>query len=107
MSVTTLPAPLSCEKVTLCHLLTQQRDRLGLTKSAIDSFVAESQITRWQQGDRIVVPEDAHDLLHFIVAGVLKVTCQGPIGMAIIVQFARPGQFVHTGWLFERQPRRR
>jgi CRP/FNR family cyclic AMP-dependent transcriptional regulator len=94
-------------KVTLRHLLTQHSERLGFTAVAIDTLVAESQITSWREGATIVGPEDGHDLLNFIVAGVVKVVCPLTTDRRLIVQFSKGGQFIHTGWLFESRPRTR
>jgi CRP/FNR family cyclic AMP-dependent transcriptional regulator len=94
-------------KATFRHLLTQYSERLGFTAVAIDTLVAESQITSWREGATIVGPEDGHDLLNLIVAGVVKVVCPLTTDRPLIVQFSKAGQFIHTGWLFESQPRSR
>lgn len=94
-------------KATLRQLLTQQSERLGFTTSAIDWLVTESQVTFLRQGATIVGPDDGHDLLNFIIGGVVKVIAPEPAQRPLIVQLSPPGQFIHTGWLFESRPRLR
>src|SRR5438046_7197897 len=93
-------------KATLRALLGQHATRLGLTASAIDAIVARSQITHWRAGQQIFAADDAHDLVNFLVAGAVKVLCQGRRGVPVLVQIARPGQFFGLASLFDRPGRR-
>ena len=89
-------------KATLRALLTRHAGRLGLTVSAIESIVAQSQVTHWKAGQQIFAPEDAHDLASFLVAGAVKVICPGRRRFPVLVQIVRPGQFFGLASLFDR-----
>src|SRR2546427_8838739 len=93
-------------KATLRALLSQNGTRLGPTASAIDTIVASTQITHWRAGQQIFAAEDAHDLVNFLVAGAVKVLCQGRRGVPVLVQIVRPGQFFGLASLFDRPGRR-
>jgi len=87
---------------TLRARLTRHAGRLGLTVSAIESIVAQSQVTHWKAGQQIFAPEDAHDLASFLVAGAVKVICPGRRRFPVLVQIVRPGQFFGLASLFDR-----
>lgn len=89
-------------KASLRALLTENAGRFGLTASAVEAIVRQSQITHWRAGQHIFAPEDSHDLVDFLVAGAVKVTCQGRRGAPVTVQIVRPGQFFGLASLFER-----
>jgi len=89
-------------KATLRALLTRHAGRLGLTVSAIESIVAQSQVTHWKAGQQIFAPEDAHDLASFLVAGAVKVICPGRRRFPVLVQIVRPGQIFGLASLFDR-----
>ncbi|HZP43324.1 MAG TPA: Crp/Fnr family transcriptional regulator [Candidatus Binatia bacterium] len=93
-------------KVTFRALLEQSASRIGLTTAAVEVIVARSQMTHWRAGQRIFAPEDGHDLVHFLVSGVVKVLCDGRRGVPVLVQMVRPGQFFGLASLFDRPGRR-
>jgi CRP-like cAMP-binding protein len=93
-------------KVTFRALLEQSASRIGLTTTAVEAIVARSQITHWRPGQQIFAPEDGHDLVHFLVVGVVKVLCAGRRGVPVLVQMVRPGQFFGLASLFDRPSRR-
>jgi CRP/FNR family transcriptional regulator, cyclic AMP receptor protein len=97
MTIGTTPA-----KATLRALLTRHAGRLGLTASAIEALVAQSQVTHWRAGQQIFAAEDAHDLANFLVAGAVKVICPGQRRFPVLVQMVRPGQFFGLASLFDR-----
>src|SRR5437870_10650754 len=88
-------------KPTLRALLSQNAARLGLTASAIEAIVGQSQITHWRAGQQIFDAEDSHDLVNFLVAGAVKVRCHGPGNTPVLVQLVRPGQFFGLASLFD------
>jgi CRP-like cAMP-binding protein len=87
-------------KATLRALLTANGPRLGLTTAAVEAIVRQSQITHWRAGQQIFAPGDTHDLVNFLVAGAVKVTCAGQRGTTVVAQIVRPGQFFGLASLF-------
>ena len=93
-------------KASLRAMLSQNARRFGFTASAIDTLVEQSQITYWRAGQHIFAPDDVQDLSNFLVAGAVKVVCQGQNGKPVVAQLVRPGRFFGAAWFFDR-PRRR
>jgi CRP/FNR family cyclic AMP-dependent transcriptional regulator len=81
-------------KATLRALLTHNAPRMGLTAAATEQLVRQSHITHWRAGQQIFAQGDAHDLVSFLVAGAVRVVCQGQRAEPITVQVVRPGQFL-------------
>jgi CRP-like cAMP-binding protein len=88
-------------KVTLRALLTREAPRLGLTAAAIDQIVRQSQITYWRAGQEIFSQGESHDLVNFLVAGAVRVVCQGFHHVPVVVQIVRPAHFFGLGSLFD------
>jgi CRP/FNR family transcriptional regulator, cyclic AMP receptor protein len=97
MTIGPIPA-----KATLRSLLSLHAGRLGLTASAIEALVSQSQVTHWRAGQQIFAAEDTHDLANFLVAGAVKVICPGQRRFPVLVQMVRPGQFFGLASLFDR-----
>jgi CRP-like cAMP-binding protein len=89
-------------KAALRGLLTQEAPRLGLTTAAIEEIVRQSQITYWRAGQQIFSQGEAHDLANFLVAGAVRVVCEGFHRAPVVVQIVRPAHFFGLGSLFER-----
>jgi len=87
--------------VTLRALLTREAPRIGLTAAAIDQIVRQSQITYWRAGQEIFSQGEAHDLVNFLVAGAVRVVCQGFHRAPVVVQIVRPAHFFGLGSLFD------
>ena len=92
-------------KEQLRALLIEAGRRMGLGTAAVDDLVTRSQVGRWRAGQQIFGDDDASDLVNFLVAGAVKVSC--PTGEGnVCVQMIRPGQFFGLNWYGERrQPR--
>ena len=88
-------------KITLRGLLSRNASRLGLTTAAVDAIVQRSQITHCRAGEQIFASGDAHDLVNFLIAGAVRVTCHGRGGRLMTVQIVRPGQFFGLASLFD------
>jgi CRP/FNR family transcriptional regulator len=88
-------------KVTLRALLTREAPRLGLTAAAIDEIVRQSQITYWRAGQEIFSQGESHDLVNFLVAGAVRVVCEGFHRVPVVVQIVRPAHFFGLGSLFD------
>jgi CRP-like cAMP-binding protein len=87
------------------QLLNDARDRLGLSPAAVDELTRGAQVGRWRAGQRIFDASDTTDLVNFLVAGAVKVSCPTGEG-AVCVQMVRPGQFFGLNWYSEPgQPR--
>jgi len=97
-AITAAEAP---SKVTLRALLTREAPRIGLTAAAIDQIVRQSQITYWRAGQEIFSQGEAHDLVNFLVAGAVRVVCQGFHRAPVVVQIVRPAHFFGLGSLFD------
>src|SRR5579884_2606938 len=78
-------------KAALRALLAQEAPRLGLTTAAIEEIVRQSQITYWRAGQQIFSQGESHDLANFLVAGAVRVVCEGFHRAPVVVQFERPG----------------
>jgi CRP-like cAMP-binding protein len=94
-------------KATLRRLLERNADGLGLTQPAVTSLVAEALVNRVAAGGPVFAADDASDFVSFLVEGVVRVVCDGPHRTPMTLLFAKPGQFIATGWLFEGRPPRR
>lgn len=88
-------------KTTLRALLAHNAPRLGLTPAAIEEVVRQSQITYWRAGQQLFAQGDAHDLASFLVAGAVRVMCQGHGDVSVAVQLVRPGHFFGLASLFD------
>jgi CRP/FNR family transcriptional regulator len=96
---------LSIPKERFRTLLTESAGKMGLSSTAVDRIVRSAQIGQWRKGQRIFSPEDTADFAHFLVAGVVKVSCPSGAG-TVCVQLIRPGQFFGLNWYAGRdQPR--
>src|SRR5579875_3571921 len=89
-------------KAALRALLAQEAPRLGLTTAAIEEIVRQSQITYWRAGQQIFSQGESHDLANFLVAGAVRVVCEGFHRAPVVVQIVRPAHFFGLGSLFER-----
>jgi CRP-like cAMP-binding protein len=94
-------------KATLRRLLERNADRFGLTSMAVTSLTDGALINRIAPDRPVFAAEDASDFVSFLIEGVVKVGCTAPNGNPMTLVFARPGQFIVTGWLFEGRPPRR
>jgi CRP-like cAMP-binding protein len=92
-------------KETLRRLL--YKIRLALTRGAVEALVKEAAIVRVRENDPLFGADDASDFVSFLIAGVMKVVCAGSNTPQMTLVFAKPGQFITTGWLFEGRPPRR
>jgi len=82
-------------------LLADSGRRMGLSEAAVAELVRRAQLGRWQKGQDIFTTDDSADLVNFLVAGAVKVTC--PAGAnTVCVQLVRPGQFFGLNWYAER-----
>jgi len=92
---------LSLPKEQFRTLLAETGHRMGLTETAVGELVKRSQLGRWHKGQEIFTADDAADLVNFLVAGAVKVTCPAGNG-TVCVQLVRPGQFFGLNWFAER-----
>jgi CRP/FNR family cyclic AMP-dependent transcriptional regulator len=92
---------LSIPKEQFRTLLAETGRRMGLTEAALSELVKRAQLGRWQKNQEIFTPDDAADLVNFLVAGAVKVTCPSGNG-TVLVQLVRPGQFFGLNWFAER-----
>ena len=67
---------------------------LGLTTAAIDTLVAQSQVTSWRPGQTIFRPGDGSDFVHFLIAGAAKMVCPTSRRQPITVRIMPPGDFL-------------
>ena len=93
------------EKQQLRRLLSDTGRRMGLGPAAVDELVRRAQFGRWRRGQRIFDAEDTSDLVNFLVAGAVKVTCPTGPG-TVCVQMVRPGQFFGLNWYPAREEAR-
>jgi CRP-like cAMP-binding protein len=84
------------------NLLAESGRRMGLTELAVAELVKRAQLGRWRKGHEIFTSDDAADLVNFLVAGAVKVTCPAGAG-TVCVQLVRPGQFFGLNWYAERE----
>ena len=84
-------------KEQLRTLLGETGRRMGLSRAAIDELIAHAQVGRWRKNQEVFSADDASDLVDFLVAGAVRVTC--PVGSGTVcVQMIRPGQFFGLNW---------
>jgi len=96
---------MSLSKEQLRTLLSETGPRMGLGPVGIDEIVRQAQLGQWRKNQRIFRSEDTSDLVNFLVAGAVKVTCPTGEG-TVCVQIVRPGQFFGLNWYGDRsQPR--
>jgi CRP/FNR family transcriptional regulator len=78
-------------------LLSAIAGRTGLAPAAVDQLVRGAQLGHWTKGQAIFAAEDTGDFVHFLVAGVVRVSCPSGSG-TVCVQLVRPGQFFGLNW---------
>lgn len=86
-------------------VMSQTGTKMGLGPDAINQLVHQAQLGHWRRHSLIFGAEDRSDLVNFLVAGAVKVSCPTPEG-PVCVQMIRPGQFFGLNWYPEpNQPR--
>lgn len=93
-------------KATLRSMLADIAPHIGLDRVAVDTLVAHAQVTHYRRGQTIFFGSELGDLVNFLVAGVVKLRCEGPGGRTATVQLVKPGQFFGLSTFVE-PPRRR
>ena len=88
-------------KHRLRALLEHTGPRMGLGPEAVDELVGHAQLAHFRRHQQIFGAEDSSDLINFLVAGAVKVTCPTGDG-TVCVQIVRPGQFFGLNWYAER-----
>ncbi|HEV7731940.1 MAG TPA: Crp/Fnr family transcriptional regulator [Candidatus Binatia bacterium] len=93
-------------KVTLRALLAQNMNRLGLTTAAVETLVAHARISGYRAGQAVFAPTDSDHLVHFLIRGAVRITCEMGSG-TMTVRIVRPGQFFSLASLFDHpEPRK-
>lgn len=88
-------------KEQLRALLRELGPRMGLWSSAVEELVRQAQVAHWRRDQEIFAADDTSDLVNFLIAGAVKVTCPTGEG-TVCVQMVRPGQFFGLNWYAER-----
>jgi CRP-like cAMP-binding protein len=82
-------------------LLAETGGRMGLGPAAVEEIVSQCQLGQWRKRQPIFRSADTSDLINFLVAGAVKVTCPTGEG-TVCVQIVRPGQFFGLNWYPDR-----
>lgn len=94
-------------KVTLRALLGANMTRLGLTPAAIETIVGHARISAYRAEQAVFAPADADHLVHFLIRGAVRITCERPGVPPMTVRIVRPGQFFSLASLFDHpEPRK-
>lgn len=72
-------------------LLQTTAARSGFSTRAIESLIAEAQMTRWLAGQRLTAPRLGEDPMQIVVGGAMRIDCTGYGRSSMTVRIVPPG----------------